>query len=778
MLKKGRTPAEVQEILQDLPEDMDDIYNNILMSIPDSYVDQASRAFQWIAYSERQLSLEEVAEASILHDESSLDPNDRLPAPYDIVEICSGLVAVSTNAESGTWQNRMSFVHSSVKDFLISDAIKSSAAKKFAMTERDAQRLITKATLNYHLHLASAPSTRQASIPLLEYAEKYWYNHYMSTKKHAAIFNSMSSAVVELFDMRRNESMLKGIDLPISERPEEPESFHDDSLIFPPPLYYASILGMDDVVERLIARGDQVNKTGGFCGTALQAAAYGGHIDIITQLLSRGADVNAVSGHFGDALQAAACRGNTRCVKELLEWRATVGNACGYYGNALQAAASGEHMQEAQLLLEYGADLNGRGGVDDSALIAAALGGHHPVVTLLLENGADPDVSVAREIPTALYAAVACNHRGVVDMLLRFRADPNTKGGMYESALGAAAQQGHVEIVEQLVRKGADIFSDQNIGISALRFAVQCGHGEVVKLFLRRGRNLNLVTPGVSLLMEAVRHKQGSIVQVLLDEGANATTRDTHETTVLIEAAATGQETIVCMLLDDGVDPSKSDFSGQTALMKAVEIEHEGILSLLLQAGAEVGTTDWAGQSALDIARIKGNKDIVGFLEAQGTLMEGDLLAASSDRTFSKGREQSMRRAISGLDSQTLATLFQVLESQRQSIRLLVNEWNRMREERQAERSPRERLPFPVSLSDGPREHREPQSEPRGWQPFLTIDEQNNLERLWRLQYYYGNPRRNPYDSPDDERVGGQETKMDIVKQIVEIVVEERRASR
>jgi len=41
-----------------------------------------------------------------------------------------------------------------------------------------------------------------------------------------------------------------------------------------------------------------------------------------------------------------------------------------------------------------------------------------------------------------------------------------------------------------------------------------------------------------------------------------------------------------------------------------------------------------------------------------------------------------------------------------------------------------------------------------------------------------GTPRRNPYDSPDDERVGGQETKMDIVKQIVEIVLEERRASR
>ncbi|KAF8507543.1 ankyrin repeat-containing domain protein, partial [Gautieria morchelliformis] len=58
---------------------------------------------------------------------------------------------------------------------------------------------------------------------------------------------------------------------------------------------------------------------GGHYGTALQAAAFSGHMEIFQLLLEQGADVNAMGGEYGTALLAAALSGHTEIVQLLLE---------------------------------------------------------------------------------------------------------------------------------------------------------------------------------------------------------------------------------------------------------------------------------------------------------------------------------------------------------------------------------------------------------------------------------------------------------------------------
>ncbi|KAI0383348.1 ankyrin [Hypomontagnella monticulosa] len=61
-----------------------------------------------------------------------------------------------------------------------------------------------------------------------------------------------------------------------------------------------------------------INIQGGSLGSALQAAAYRGHMRIIEELLSRGAHVNASGGLYGSALNAAIARGSWGIVDKLL----------------------------------------------------------------------------------------------------------------------------------------------------------------------------------------------------------------------------------------------------------------------------------------------------------------------------------------------------------------------------------------------------------------------------------------------------------------------------
>ncbi|PKK50284.1 hypothetical protein CI102_6845 [Trichoderma harzianum] len=117
--------------------------------------------------------------------------------------------------------------------------------------------------------------------------------------------------------------------------------------------------------------GDDINTTGGFYGSALQAASSKGYVHLVEMLLRNGALINAKGGRCGTALQAASYHGHVSVVYWLLENGADVNQMGGLYGTALQAAAFNGHADVAELLLERGADINLEGGKYNTALDAA-----------------------------------------------------------------------------------------------------------------------------------------------------------------------------------------------------------------------------------------------------------------------------------------------------------------------------------------------------------------------------------------------------------------------
>lgn len=126
---------------------------------------------------------------------------------------------------------------------------------------------------------------------------------------------------------------------------------------------------------------------------------------------------------------------------------------------------------------------------------------------------------------------------------------------------------------------------------------------------------------GVPVLVGAVRGRSVSVVQRLLNEGADVNaTSGADGASPLGEASSLGLETVVGVLLAHGADPNQLTANGQTPLMLAASQGHLDVVERLLSAGATADIADSLGMTAAEYARLFGRTEILAALENQSTL--------------------------------------------------------------------------------------------------------------------------------------------------------------
>ncbi|MCJ1474265.1 hypothetical protein MMC13_002923 [Lambiella insularis] len=119
---------------------------------------------------------------------------------------------------------------------------------------------------------------------------------------------------------------------------------------YSPPLYYSSLLDLEEMTSLLLAKGADPNAHGGRFEYPLQATAYSGNIGIAQLLLAHGADVNARSRIFGNALQAATCRRNRPIIDLLVAHGAELASPGVMFDNVVQIAL---HLFDADLISHF-----------------------------------------------------------------------------------------------------------------------------------------------------------------------------------------------------------------------------------------------------------------------------------------------------------------------------------------------------------------------------------------------------------------------------------------
>ncbi|OHE91467.1 ankyrin repeat protein, partial [Colletotrichum orchidophilum] len=286
-LSSLRTGRDVRRALVDIPSTLNGFYAGILTRVPQQDRTIARKALAWLCFSLRPLRLDELAEAVVLEDEDvDIDDDSRLTDHSIILEICQDLAHASDHF--------VTLAHDSIRTFLQSEWIRSSAASEYALDAAACHQRIMHKCLTY-LKLEpfmSGPvdkirhvDARFAAYPLLDYATNMWPIH----SERFPLSDGDEKLILDFFDTKKLlhggpfeawvQFLLHSADLDVIRDTE--------------PLYYAASFDMTSILQ-LILRPEykvDLDKRGGrFSSPPLFVAIWRGNIEAAKLLVRAGAD--------------------------------------------------------------------------------------------------------------------------------------------------------------------------------------------------------------------------------------------------------------------------------------------------------------------------------------------------------------------------------------------------------------------------------------------------------------------------------------------------------
>ncbi|KAF5332384.1 hypothetical protein D9758_018914 [Tetrapyrgos nigripes] len=586
-LQELATRKAILYALKNLPEDLEETYVKALLRTKKGHQKDVQAILRWLLFGYTQLTLKLLPEILRIDFEGKkLEAAERIEVNGVSKIIDSTLVIVVQ--EDINWRNEvirhtLKLAHPSVKEYILSDQIKSSSAAHFHVNDQLAHEFIAQSCMIYLVVFGEDKSLYE-QLPLLNYAANIWPKHVNNLQQLKDPIKSLSLRLLT------NKKWLRVL-----------SRSSDSAFPFCLPT---------NMVLLLQEEGTCINTQGGEYGNALQAALFMGNKNLVWLLLEKGADVNAQGGEYGTPLQVASLNGYEEIVKLLLKRGADVNAQSGEHGNALQAALVKGNKNLVRLLLEGGADVNAQGGQYGTPLQAASFKGYAEIVKLLLGKGADVNIQGGK-YGNALQTAIHMDNGNIVRLLLEKGADVHAQCGPCGNALQAALYNGNEDIARVLIERGADVNAQYGEYGTPLEAASYKGYQDTVRLLLAKGADVN-----GNALHAAVYWGYKDIVKLFLEKGADANAQDCVYRTPLQVASFEGYEEIVKLLLEKGADANSQGL--EHALQTAVYRGYENIVKLLLEKGANINSQSGIYGNALQTALYHGHKDIVRLLLEKG----------------------------------------------------------------------------------------------------------------------------------------------------------------
>ena len=162
-------------------------------------------------------------------------------------------------------------------------------------------------------------------------------------------------------------------------------------------LVAAAGAGRQDVVERLLRDGADVNGKDGSGRTAVTAAAANEHVGVVKALIDAGADVDLQDDDRSNPLLLCGENGNVALLDEVLKANPDLSATNRYGGVALIPASDRGHVAMVEALLQTDIDVDHVNRLGWTALLEAVILGdgdaaHQRIVELLLDAGADRSI--------------------------------------------------------------------------------------------------------------------------------------------------------------------------------------------------------------------------------------------------------------------------------------------------------------------------------------------------------------------------------------------------
>lgn len=249
------------------------------------------------------------------------------------------------------------------------------------------------------------------------------------------------------------------------------------------------------------------------------------------------------------------------------------------------------------------------------ALHWAAKQGHEPLVRLLLGGDFDQDrdhdsyANLTKQTP--LMWAAERGHLNIVKLLLEDGAeiDERCDTDNCNTALLCAIKQCNVAVARLLLLNGADPNTPDiprwKPHSTALHLAVRYepANETMIEMLLESGANINARdNQGRTVLYELCERRRDrcSAARQLLKAGIDVNALSTELETVLHVVATRGLVDLSQVLVDYGADIEVSDRDGNRALHLAASRNHDGVEIVLVEAGADITARNMNGRTPLD----------------------------------------------------------------------------------------------------------------------------------------------------------------------------------
>ena len=451
-------PPNLRQYLNELPETLDETYEQILSDINQAQKDNAHRLLQCLTVAVRPLEVKELAELLAFDFQASTAggmPTLKEDWRWDdeeeaVLSTCSSLITVIHHANTRVVQ----FSHFSVKEFLTSSPLARSphgGVSRFHIDLEPAHTIMAQACLATLLRQDEHSRNSDAKVsPLLNYTAEHWVDHAQFENVSLLVRDAMD----DMFDSSKPHfyAWIQVYDF------DKKWSYYWSRKSLGSPLYYAAFCGLYDLVERLIARHpEQVNTRGGHYLFPLPAALFKRHFRVANLLYTHGAVVDVQVADNFTLLHVASSDEQVDIMRWLLDHGADKNARTKYLWTPLYRAALLLNSEATQVLLEHNADANlqdiyGRTPLD-RALGYGMEGMGIDVVRRLLEHGADPNIRTNHTTP--LHQASSHGSLEVARLLLSYGANVDEKDENSKTPLQVVASRRHEEMAKLLIEHGA-----------------------------------------------------------------------------------------------------------------------------------------------------------------------------------------------------------------------------------------------------------------------------------------------------------------------------------
>ncbi|VDI64414.1 Hypothetical predicted protein [Mytilus galloprovincialis] len=420
---------------------------------------------------------------------------------------------------------------------------------------------------------------------------------------------------------------------------ERTDDINADHLSTYPPLVGACKRGDDIIVQLLLFKGANVNKSDVSKQSPLIMALKGcdyseRHVDsstsqnhslIVDMLIENGALMDNLKRFYKcffiqknvSRLIGASSLGKLRMVKSFIQRGDVLDETDTRKYTPLHWAIYNGHFHTAKYLIDLGSNLLITEQDGRNAFMIACYSGCTEIVRYLLTKEFYVNQANDKGWTPLLYAINGMGEAGnsvtTVTFLINKGADVSlcNKDGL--TPLMLSCKHGFLKITESILEKHIDIDINQAdmSGISALMYASLHGHTAMCILLLSKGANIHVVDyKGWTCLMWSCFMGFTSTAEWLISVGSEIDNKDMQGDTALLLASKYGNTEIAFLLISKGVHTNNPDLNVEnTALILAATDTHQH-MEYINRKKAYTYAANKNSNTALSLATEGGHADI------------------------------------------------------------------------------------------------------------------------------------------------------------------------